>query len=135
MGPADWLVIVLWLAAIAFMVIMAWEPWRETRGHGAVDLSDDLVGRAVSPGYVFILPLLVAAAPFLAGVVPHGVGADAWRHPHRFAPMGPLALILIVAFQAYLCTRVLRSARLRRGALAEKRETFAKGAAKSVRRP
>ncbi|WP_372782688.1 hypothetical protein [Phenylobacterium sp.] len=123
-GPADWLVVGLWLVAIAFMVIMAWEPWREARGHGSVDLSDGLIGRPVSPGYVFVLPALVAVAPFVAQFVPHAGDENPWRHPHMLSPMGPLALILIVALQAYICRRVLRAVRLHRESLEATRKTL-----------
>jgi hypothetical protein len=135
MGAADWIIVGLWLTAIAFMVIMAWEPWRETRRQSSVDLSDEFVGRPVSPHYVFVLPALVAVAPVVARFVPRQGAADLWRQPHLFAPGGPLALVVIVAIQAFLCRSVLHAVRRQREAQAEKRDTFAKGAAKSVRRP
>jgi hypothetical protein len=135
MGAADWLVVGLWLAAIAFMVVMAWEPWRETRRQQSIDLSDEFVGRAVTPRYVFILPAFVAIAPFVAQLVPPTGTVNLWRHPHLLSPAGPLALIVLVAIQAVLCRSVLRAVRRQREAHERTRQTLLSAGRKSVRRP
>jgi hypothetical protein len=135
MSAVDWLVVGLWLTAIAFMVIMAWEPWRETSRLHSIDLSDEFVGRAVTPRYVFILPAFVAIAPLVAQLVSRPGTVNLWRHPHLLSPAGPVALIVIVAIQAILCRSVLRAARRQREAHEHTRQTLLSAGRKSVRRP
>jgi hypothetical protein len=135
MAPADGLVAGAWFAAVGLMLVLAWEPWRATRGLGPIDLSDEPVGRVVSPGYVFVLPLLVAAAPLVARFMPGEVPLAVWREPHVLLPGIAVVLAVIVAFEAYLCRRVLAAARRRAAALEEKREVFASAARRSSGRP
>jgi hypothetical protein len=118
MTPGDKLAVGLWIAGIVAMLVLAWEPWRQGRRQGAIDLSDGAIGRAISPFYVFMLPLLVAVAPFVAQFVPRP-GENIWRHPHLLMPMGAIELALLVVFQAYFRSQVLTALRRRREARAE----------------
>ncbi len=110
MTAMDWLAVGLWIAAIVAMLALAWEPWRQTRRQMSVDLSDDAVGRAVSPFYIFVLPALAAAGPFFAQIVRHD-GVSVWRQPHLLLPQAAVELAVFVAFQAYLRGRILAAAR------------------------
>jgi hypothetical protein len=111
-GPADWLVAAQWLAAVGLMMVLAWEPWRQVRVTALAMSADAGPTRFASPGYVFVLPLLVLAAPFVPG------SGGLWREPHRLLPGLALVLVAIVAVQALLCRRVLIGARRRQEALA-----------------
>ena len=126
MLPLDGLVVGLWITAIALMLWLAWEPWRQTRRQLSVDLSDDAVGRAVSPFHIFVLPALVAGGPFFAQVVRHD-GVNVWRHPHLLFPMAAVQLAVLVALQAYLRARVLAQVRKHREARAQAAATLNAG--------
>jgi hypothetical protein len=116
MGAADWLVVGQWLAAVAVMAVFAWEPWRQTRRTALAAPPVEAARRFVSPGYVFVLPLLVLAAPLVPG---SGV---LWAQPHLLLPGVAVALVALVAVQAVLCRRVLIGARRRYEALMQARE-------------
>lgn len=89
MGPADWLVVGEWLAAVGLMAVLAWEPWRQTRLTAAASLPVTAARRFASPGYVFVLPLLTLAAPLVPGT-----GA-LWRQPHLLLPGVALVLVAL----------------------------------------
>jgi hypothetical protein len=110
-GPADWLVAAQWLTAAGLMLLLAWEPWRLMRRTALATPADQPGARFASPGFVFVLPLLVLAAPFVPG------SGGLWREPHRLLPGLALVLVAIVAVQALLCRRVLIRARRRQAAL------------------
>ena len=110
MLPMDELAIGLWAAAIVAMLGLAWEPWRQTRRQTSIDLSDDAVGRAVSPFYIFVLPTVAAIGPFLAQIVRRD-GVSVWRQPHVLLPQAAVALAVFVAVQAYLRGRILTAVR------------------------
>jgi hypothetical protein len=116
MGPADWLVVGQWLAAAAVMAVFAWEPWRQTRRTAAASPPVEAARRIASPGYVFVLPLLVLAAPLVPG------SGALWRQPHLLLPGVAVALVAVVAVQAVLCHRVLIGSRRRYEALMQARE-------------
>jgi hypothetical protein len=118
MLPMDWLAVALWIAAIVGMLALAWEPWRRTRRQPSIDLSDDAVGRAVSPLYIFVLPAAVAVGPFFAQIVRHD-GVNVWRQPHLLLPHALVGLAVFVAFQAYLRGRILAVVRKQREAKAQ----------------
>lgn len=127
MLPMDWLVVALWGAAVAAMLWLAWEPWRQTRRQMAIDLSDDAIGRSVSPFYIFILPAVVAVGPFFAQIVGHPGRHNVWRTPHLLLPGAVIQLALLVALQAYLRSRILAAVRKHREARAASLETLSAG--------
>ena len=126
MLPMDWLAVGIWIAAMGAMLALAWEPWRQTRRQASIDLSDDAVGRAVSPLYIFVLPAAVAIGPFLAQIVRHG-HVNVWRQPHMLLPHALVGLAVLIAFQAYLRGRILAVVRRQREAKAQALATFNAG--------
>jgi heme exporter protein D len=116
MTSADRLAIGLWIAAIVVMLWLAWEPWRQTRRQTSVDLSDDAIGRPVSPLYVFTLPAVTAAAPFVALAITQPGPENVWRHPHLLLPLGAIELVFLVVFQAYFRRQILTAVRKHREA-------------------
>ena len=114
MGPVDWLVVGEWLAAVGLMAVFAWEPWRQTRRTALASPPVEAARRIASPGYVFVLPLLVLAAPLVPG------SGELWRQPHLLLPGVAVALVAVVAVQAVLCRCVLTGARRRYAALAQR---------------
>jgi hypothetical protein len=113
-GPADWLVVGQWLAAVGLMTVLAWEPWRQTRRTALASPPVAAARRIVSPGYVFVLPLLALAAPLVPG------SGELWRQPHLLLPGVAVELVAIVAVQALLCHRVLITARRHYAALVQR---------------
>jgi hypothetical protein len=108
------------------MLAFAWAPWRQTRRQMSIDLSDDAIGRAVSPFYIFILPAVAAVGPFFAQIVRHD-GVNVWRQPHVLLPQAAVALAVLVAFQAYLRGRILAAVRRHREAKAQAVATLSGG--------
>jgi len=112
MAPADWLVVAEWAAAVGLMLVLAWEPWRTLRARGLAAPPAAATGRRVaSPGFVFVLPLLAAAAPVVAAFALHLGLADEGRELHLLLPGVALVLAAAVAAQALVCRRAVRTAR------------------------
>jgi hypothetical protein len=114
MGPADWLVVGQWLAAVGLMAVLAWEPWRQMRRAALASPPVAAARRFASPGFVFVLPLLALTAPLVPG------SGALWRQPHLLLPGLAIALVAVVAAQAILCRRVSIGARRRYEALAQR---------------
>jgi hypothetical protein len=100
-----------WAAALALMLVLAWEPWRRLRRLGLETASPGAAGRVTSPGFVFVLPLLLAAAPVAVAVILHLGLTDEGRELHLLAPGVAFALGAAVAVQALLCRRAMRRPR------------------------
>jgi len=136
MTSGDWLMIACWLATVIVLIAIAWEPWRQTRNMTAVDLSDEIEGRAVSPFQIFLLPAVFGLAPFVAQLVPHHRSDEPaivspWRHPHLFWPLGLVFLGGGVVLQVLMRVYFLRAARRRRKARATLLEAFANAGRRS----
>lgn len=126
MLPMDFVTIGLWIVAIAIMLWLAWEPWRQTRSMLSVDLSDGMAGRPVSPLHVFLLPLMVAVGPFFAQNVGHP-GPNVWRTPHVLLPTAAVELAVLVVGQFFLRRNILAVVRKRRTARAATLDSLSGG--------
>ncbi len=99
MTPLDGLLIGAWVVAIVASLAIIWTPWRLTRGDLAIDLSDQLTGRPISPLHAFAVPAVLLIAPIVVAVAG---GGDVRGRPHLLAPLGLLFLAIMVGVQLLL---------------------------------
>ncbi len=134
MTPMDWLLIADWVVTILITLGLAVTPWRLTRRATAIDLSDSMIGRAVSPMHVFAIPAVALAAPLVAQWG-GGRAHSGWAHPHALLPGAPIALVALVIAQLSLRAAILKAVAQRRAAQAQLQAVLASGRSRSARRP
>jgi heme exporter protein D len=117
-NPEDLLLIVAWIATLTGTSAMAWTPWRVTAGVQGIDLSDTVIGRAVSPLHIFVAPVVVLLAPLVAFAAA-GTGPLAHRDALAASALIFLAALLVAQF-------VLRRALLKVAAQHRAKETRAR---------
>ncbi len=109
MTAGDLVVVGVWLAEIALLIGIAWKPYRLSRNRLSVDMEGGN-GQAVSPLYIFLPPLVLAAGPFVAQLAKHD-GVNVWLHPALMMPLLAIHLTGFLVFQLILRTAFLRAAR------------------------
>jgi heme exporter protein D len=114
-NPEDLLLIVAWIATLTGTSAMAWTPWRVTAGVQGIDLSDTVIGRAVSPLHILVVVLLAPLVAFAAA----GTGPLAHRDALAASALIFLAALLVAQF-------VLRRALLKVAAQHRAKETRAR---------
>jgi hypothetical protein len=134
MTSADLLIVAIWLATIALMVWLAWEPWRRTRRMIGLEVPGDESGRVRGPMFVFAPAVVLAAAPFAAQLA-RRPGVNVWLHPHLLMPIGLFVLAGFVGVQLTLRQTFLRLAEQRAVEREQRRALFDRGGPKRARRP
>jgi hypothetical protein len=135
MTRADLIPIALWLATIALMIGIAWEPWQRTRRMTGLELPGDVSGRVHSPLFVFAPVVAVTAMPFMAQLAPRP-GVNVWLHPHLLMPFGAIIpLVVFVAAQMGLRTTFLHLAQRLEAEREQRLAVFDKASARSARKP
>jgi hypothetical protein len=122
MTADDLIVVGVWLAEIALLIVLALKPYRFTRNRLSVD-AEGLNGQAVSPLYVFLPPLVLGFGPFVAQMAKHD-GVNVWLHPALMMPFLAVPLGGLLVFQLILRAAFLRTARKAEKDRARRREAI-----------